>query len=81
MVEIDGSVAVLEYEMSSANSQSVIHLVSTKVPDTLAGKGVGSLLAEAAFSHSRQNQLRVKNSCWFLDKYLDKNPQFKTLLV
>ena len=74
--------ATLEYRMepSSTEGQQVIHLVSTKVPDSLAGKGVGSLLAKAAFTYSRDHKFKVRNSCWFLDKYLDKNPEFKDML-
>ena len=87
VVEIEGSVATLEFEMEVGNDggrggqQQVIHLVSTKVPDALSGRGVGSLLAQAAFTYSRDNQLKVRNSCWFLDKYLVKKPEFKDMLI
>ena len=92
VVEIEGSVATLEFKMEADNAtstndggrrgqQQVIHLVSTIVPDALSGRGVGSLLAQAAFTYSRDNQLKVRNSCWFLDKYLVENPEFKDMLI
>ena len=40
MVDIEGSVAVLEYEnISNGGTAADIHFKSTKVPESLGGKG------------------------------------------
>ena len=39
MVDIEGSVAVLEYENISNGGAADIHFKSTKVPESLGGKG------------------------------------------
>ena len=74
-----GTAATIAFELDEDKKE--IHMVSTTVPDSFAGQGVGTLLAKAAFQHSLTNGLKIKNSCWFLDKYVTKHPQYKELML
>ena len=49
-------------------------LYSTVVPPQFEGKGIGKILAKEAFQHCRENNLKMKLTCWYLDGYLKRNP-------
>ncbi|GFQ70153.1 natd1 [Trichonephila clavata] len=79
----------LEYEKEKAVLQykhltpSLIELEHTIVPESLQGKGLGKLLAEAAFEYAIDRKFTVKVTCGFVEKYVEKNPkpEFKSVLV
>lgn len=71
----DGGVvdsAVLKYSHSTDRH---VHLLSTAVPDSFRGKGVAAHLAKAAMDFVVEEQLKVTISCWYIQKYVDENPQ------
>lgn len=77
-LEIDQSVAFIEFDKIEPN---ILDLVHTEVPEALSGKGVGSKLVEGALQYSRDNELKIIPSCPFIKNYIDKNPQWKDLIV
>jgi len=74
----DQSIAFIEFDKIEPN---ILDLVHTEVPDALEGKGVGSKLVEGALQYSRDNELKIIPSCPFIKSYIDKNPQWKDLIV
>ncbi|KAF8789264.1 protein NATD1-like isoform X2 [Argiope bruennichi] len=64
--------AVLQYRVLSP---SKIELEHTIVPESLQGKGLGKLLAEAALEYALDKKLTVKVTCVFVQKYIEKNPK------
>lgn len=78
-VDTSDNLATLTYELRA--SDSFIHLTATTVPKEMEGKGVGSVLAKNAFDYCIENKFKVKISCWFLDKYLEKHPDLKDKLT
>ncbi|PRD32676.1 UNVERIFIED_CONTAM: natd1 [Trichonephila clavipes] len=72
--------AVLQYKQLTP---SLIELEHTIVPESLQGKGLGKLLAEAAFEYAIDRKFTVKVTCGFVQKYLEKNPkpEFKSVLA
>jgi len=56
------------------NSKSV-DLFTTQVPVSLEGRGIAKLLTEAALTYARENGLKVKPSCWYVDGYLKRHSQ------
>jgi predicted GNAT family acetyltransferase len=50
-------------------------LYTTVVPQSLEGRGIAKLLANAAFDHAVKEQWRVKLSCWYLSGYLKRHPR------
>ncbi len=77
-LEIDQSVAFIEFDKMEPN---ILDLVHTEVPEALSGKGVGSKLVEGALQYSKDNELKIIPSCPFIKSYIDKNPQWKDLIV
>jgi len=63
------SEAVLKYKRES---DSVLDLFSTVVPKQFEGRGLGKVLASAAFDHVRDNGLKMRLSCWYLRALIDK---------
>nr|XP_015906040.1 protein NATD1 isoform X2 [Parasteatoda tepidariorum] len=64
--------AVLQY---NELKPSLIELEHTIVPESLQGKGLGKLLADAAFEYAIDKNLKVKVTCEFIQKYLEKYPR------
>ena len=75
-ITIDEHTGYLQY----ARSHERIELIHTEVPAALGGRGLGGVLAKAALEHAREASLRVTATCPFVKKFLEKNPQYSSLL-
>ena len=69
----------------TAFAEYVLHngamvLPHTVVPEAFAGKGVGSMLAQAALGYARDHGLKVKPSCPFIAGYIKKHPEWQDLV-
>jgi predicted GNAT family acetyltransferase len=73
-VQVDGHVAVLEYQMRD-NRMVVTH---TGVPQPIEGRGIASKLARAALDYARENSYKVVPACEFMEVYLRRHPEYKT---
>ena len=68
----DGAEARLEYSVAGG----VMDMEHTVVPASARGKGVGALLADAAFAFAAAEHLSVRPSCSYIrDAYLPKSGQ------
>lgn len=66
----DGAEARLEYSIAG----DVMDMEHTVVPASARGKGVGALLADAAFGFAKAQRLRVRPSCSYISQsYLPKS--------
>ena len=72
----EGHLAYLDYEYKG----KTLTLVHTEVPETLAGKGVGSKLAKAALEFARKEGLQVIAECSFIASYIARHPEYQPLL-
>uniref|UniRef100_A0AAG5DQH6 Protein NATD1 n=1 Tax=Anopheles atroparvus TaxID=41427 RepID=A0AAG5DQH6_ANOAO len=54
-------------------NHNVINLEHTFVPDAGKGKGIGKMLAQAAFQYAIEHNLKVKLECDFTVKYYRDN--------
>lgn len=72
----DSHTAVLDYRQDG----KTILFLHTGVPPALEGRGLGSKLVKAGLDYARANQLKVQSLCWFVDKYLDRHPEYADLL-
>ena len=52
-----------------------VDMFTTVVPNTLGGKGVAKILADAAFNWAVKNNVKMKLSCWYLSGYLKRHPR------
>lgn len=73
---VDGHTGFLQY----AKATGRINLLHTEVPPELGGRGVGGTLAKAALEYARQEQLKVIPTCPFVRTYLDRHPEYASLV-
>jgi hypothetical protein len=71
-----GGVAYLQYERRG----NVIDLVHTLVPETMRGQGAAGHLAQAALEYARAEHLSVVPTCPFVKTYLDRHPEYQSLV-
>ena len=69
---------VLDYQMKSTG---IIDVLSTHVPQSARGRGVGGALVEAALTHARVHKLRVIPTCWYVETWVGQHPEYRELLV
>jgi predicted GNAT family acetyltransferase len=75
--EEDGQIAYLEFE---ADDLGWITLLHTEVPPSLRGRGIGGILARTALEYARDHHLKVDVVCPVVAGFIEKNPEFKTLI-
>jgi len=74
---VDGEQAFIEYSVLPG----ILSLNHTEVPDALGGRGVASEMAESVLMAIELRGLKVKAICPFIKKYIDKHPEWKSILV
>jgi len=72
-----GVEAVLEYATVDAKTLDYHH---TFVPPVLRGGGIASQLTEYALRYARDNGLKVRPTCPFVASYLERHPEFQSLV-
>jgi uncharacterized protein len=72
----DGFLAVLEYQLSGGK----IVFTHTGVPEALGGQGIGALLARAGLDYARDRSFAVEPRCSFIAGYIQKHPEYKSLV-
>ena len=75
-ITIDGHTGFVRYSRTADR----INLLHTEVPPELGGRGLGGTLAQAALDYARQASLRVIATCPFVRKYLDRHPEYESLV-
>ena len=58
-----------------------IYLTHTEVPSELAGKGIGTALIASALEAIEQEGLALVPLCPFVALYLQRNPEWKRLVM
>src|SRR3712207_5930509 len=89
MAELVDNTARNRYEMTVNNATAFIDyrrnadtivLVHTEVPPEMEGQGVGSKLVRGALDDARQNGFRVVPHCTFVQKYLERHPEYTDIV-
>jgi len=75
-VVVGDEVARLEY-VRAGNTITYTHTV---VPANLEGAGIGGKLARHALEFARENNLKVVVRCPFVNSYLQRHPEYQSLL-
>jgi predicted GNAT family acetyltransferase len=73
---LEGETAFTEYVLHDG----AMVLPHTVVPPAFEGRGVGSALAKAALGYAREHGLRVKPSCPFIARYIQKHPEWSDIV-
>lgn len=75
---IEGHTAFIEYIITNDRTMFLTH---TEVPNSLAGKGVGSKIVSLVLEYIKANEYTLAPLCPFVAKYLTKNLQWKEILA
>lgn len=76
--KVKGGTAELHYDRYG---DEYLDFTSTTVPEPSRKFGIGSELVQQGLDFARGQHLKVKPSCPFVQDYIEKNPDFKPLLV
>ncbi len=72
---VDGEIAYVLYR----RKPGIITLIHTEVPETLAGRGIGSRLARHVLDSARGDGLKVVPLCPFIAAFMNKHPEYDDL--
>lgn len=75
---IDGHTAYLSYEAIDDTTLDYNHTI---VPSELGGRGVGTALVKFALDYAKENNKAVVPSCSFVASFLQKHPEYQSLLA
>lgn len=76
-VTVRGHLAVLDYRLA----RGVIAFYHTGVPNEIGALGVGSRLVKHGLDHAREQGLKVRPACSFVDAYMRRHPEYQDLRV
>lgn len=74
---IDGHKALIEYTVGP----DVITLEHIEVDKELGGRGIASELTESVLLQIESRGLKVIPTCPFIKSYIDKHPEWKSILA
>lgn len=78
VVPLEGERAHLKYHLLE---NGVIEYYSTFVPDSARGQGLAQILVDAGVAFAQSKNLKIKPTCWYVAKYLDKHSELHSLRV
>ncbi len=74
---VGGHRAVAAYQMEG----DTIVFTHTVVPPAIEGRGVGSKLIKAALDSARDRGLKVVPQCPFVRAYIERHPEYRSLVA
>ena len=74
---VNGQLAVAAYRRDGAT----VTFTHTEVPDDVEGQGIGGQLVRAALDHARSAGWRVVPACAFVAAYIERHPEYQSLLA
>lgn len=77
LLEQDGVRCVLDYERDGA----VIIITHTHVPAAVAGRGIAGALTRTALEYARASGYKVVPHCSYATRYIERHPEYASLLV
>lgn len=76
VLEHKGTLSMLQYREPAGE---VVHLVRTWVAPQFRGSGFGAHLVKAALDWARAEGYKVTTSCWFVDEFFERRPEYQDL--
>jgi len=74
---IDGRKSFINYKQKGIK----VYLIHTQVPPELEGQGIAGALVEKTLGYLQRHELKLIPLCSFVVAYLERNPQWKSLLA
>ena len=75
-MNINGAIAFIAYE----EHRGALALVHTEVPESLEGKGVGSVLALKTLEHLEAGGRKIIPLCPFVNSYIKRHPEWERIV-
>jgi predicted GNAT family acetyltransferase len=72
----EGHTAVLDYVLAGSR----LRLMHTEVPPELRGRKYAEVLARAGLEYARSNDLKVVPFCPFVRAFLQRHPEYESVL-
>lgn len=66
---LDDHTGYVEYRMH----QAYMDITHTYVPEGIEGRGVAASLVRAALEYARKNDLKIKPTCPYVKRFLERN--------
>jgi hypothetical protein len=63
-----------------AEDKETLDLYSTYTPPKLRGQGLAEKVVLSAFLYAKEKSLKVIASCWYVRKFLEKHPEFSSIV-
>lgn len=70
VVLLENDRAHLKYHLLG---DDVIEYYSTYVPDSARGQGLAQVLVDAGIAYAKTLNRKIKPTCWYVDKYMQKH--------
>ena len=74
---VDGAVAFIEH----AREGDAVAFMHTEVPESMAGKGIGSRLVKSALDNARLHGFKVVPRCPFVREYVARHPEYQDIVL
>ena len=72
----NGQFAYLEYEETNFG----LNFTHTYVPSAFEGKGIAAAIVQFGLEYTRKNNLLLVPSCSYVATYIERHPEFKSLV-
>lgn len=73
----EGHTAFVDYKLFDGG----ISFLHTEVPPALEGKGIASALAKHVLDYAKNNNLKTKIYCSFLQLYIKRHPEYQDNVI
>lgn len=74
---VHGHLCVCDYRLR----EGVMAITHTEVARELEGQGIAAELVRAALAHARDNGLKVRPLCSYVQAYMRRHPEVQSLLA
>ncbi len=74
--EFEGKLSVADYVLREGE----MTMTHTYTPPEIRGRGIAEKLVRAALEHAREQRWRVVPACSYVDRFIQRHPEFQSLV-
>ena len=74
---VEGAVAFIDH----VREGDAVAFMHTEVPESMAGKGIGSKLVRGALDDARSRGFKVVPRCPFVQEYAARHPEYQDIIL
>lgn len=76
LIKIENDIAYVAYNLNN----EVMDLYTTYTPPQHRGKGLAEKVVRAALEYAKSNNLKIIPSCSYVKVFLERHPEYKSLV-